>query len=249
MSCSTLVPSHVSGTRKRKRPSAGGDPSFRLADRGTDSKLAHLSPDPSPLRLVPQWNPPKPSPIHLRRRLRLTSHRRETIARILSFADYNRRPSHITRTEGWTSRSASLTAAALVSKEWSDQAYRQLYGDLRIRWGGARRQALLAKFKNNPVLHSIVRKVACDAWSLELWDKADDERSFDAALALWPEGNEEAFNAHREAGRVAAIVSYGEPGWLSGPPEVTERESEDSFWAWLAQHEVSGGAEDDGTDE
>lgn len=125
--------------------------------------------------------------------------------------------------EGWRIRDGTLAAAALVSKDWSDAAYRELYADLRLEWVGRRRKAILEAFTANPMLHSRVRKLSAELTTLDTW------------LDRWY-----ALDAFTELSDVAdGKWPPDEAGWLDDDgPTTCEQESAEEFWDWVGQHSV-----------
>lgn len=150
-------------------------------------------------------------------------------------------------------RNPTLAAAARVSKAWSEAAYRELYGEIRVKWVGRTRKALVRSFEENPDLYDRMRKVTVhfvtmDSWDSE-WDTSPGRFEIEAqAEEKWPLGDdggrseedkkdEETFTAEY---RMVYIATTGESGWLDKDgPEGCEQAVEAAFWAWAGQHTVS----------
>lgn len=154
--------------------------------------------------------------------------------------------------EAWRIRNATLAAAALVSKDWSAAAVRELYGDLRIEWVGRRRKAIIAAFRVNPDPHSKVRKITAqlvtfDEW-IERWNDPNSEERADVedvAGTRWPpeRSREEEHEAEEfEFARFEVFLYLrGESGWRQDArgSKIFDREVADSFWIWAGQNSVS----------
>lgn len=93
--------------------------------------------------------------------------------------------------DGWRSRNATLSSVCLVSKDWSEAAYHELYGDLRVEWVGRRRKAIVKAFEANPTLHCHARRLTVELTTFDVWravwmgsQEYDDLREI--ADARWP---------------------------------------------------------------